>query len=178
MKLTIGQNVAYPNHGVCCIESLENKQIGGNSVEVFTLRVLSNNSVIFVPKINAKSVGIRPIINPSECSELMKLLSDDFEEISNDWKIRVRDYTAKIQAGNIFDITEALKQLTFLTYSKQLSFREQRLLEKAKFLVVSELAVVCSQTENEIDKRVTNLLAEACQKHLLEKVQVASSINH
>ena len=107
-----------------------------------------------------------------------KILADDFIEGSGDWKIRVRDYNTKIQSGDIFEVTDVLKQLTFLTYSKQLSFREQRLLEKAKFLVVSELAIVCSQSECEVEKTVDRLLKASCQQHLAEKVQVVSVANH
>ena len=178
MDFKIGQKVAYPNHGVCAIEGVDSKQVSGSLVEFYTLRILANNSVIFVPRANARSVGIRPIIDSSQCGELMKILAADFVEVSNDWKIRVRDYTAKIQTGNLFEVTEVLKQLTFLTYSKQLSFREQRLLEKAKFLVVSELALVCSQPECDIEKKVDALLIESCQKHIAERVQTAAVANH
>jgi CarD family transcriptional regulator len=169
MEFKIGQKVSYPNHGVCAIESVDSKQASGGLLEFYTLRVLSNNSVIFVPRANAKSVGLRPIINSLQCGQLINLLGEDFAEVSGDWKIRVREYTAKIQTGDIFEVTGVLQQLTFLTYSKQLSFREQRLLEKAKFLVVSELAVVCSQPECEVEKTIDRLLSEACQKHLSEK---------
>lgn len=177
MDLIIGQKVSYPNHGVCAVEKLESKQINGDTVEFYLLRILSNNSVIFVPKLNSNMVGIRPIITSVECSSLMNLLGEDFSETPNDWKIRVRDYSAKIQTGDVFEVAEVLKQLTFLTYSKQLSFREQRLLEKAKFLVVSELAIVCSKSESEISEKVDVLLTEACQKHLAEKVQEISLAN-
>lgn len=174
MDFKVGQKVSYPNHGVCAIESVEEKRVSGSQVEFYTLRVLANNSAIFVPKANAKSIGIRPIINSLQCGRLIKILGEDFIEGSGDWKIRVRDYNAKIQSGDIFEVTDVLKQLTFLTYSKQLSFREQRLYEKAKFLVVSELAIVCSQSECEIEKTVDRLLSDACQKHLSEKVKAVS----
>lgn len=174
MDFKIGQKVSYPNHGVCAIESVDSKQASGGLLEFYTLRVLSNNSVIFVPRANTKSVGLRPIINSLQCGQLIELLGEDFSEGSGDWKIRVRDYTAKIQTGDIFEVTDVLQQLTLLTYSKQLSFREQRLLEKAKFLVVSELAVVCSQAECEVEKTIDRLLSEACQRHLAEKVKTVS----
>lgn len=178
MDFKVGQKVSYPNHGVCAIESVDSKQVNSGVLEFYTLRVLSNNSAIFVPKANARSIGIRPIITSLQCGQLIKSLADNFIEGSGDWKIRVRDYTAKIQTGDIFEVTEVLKQLTFLTFSKQLSFREQRLLEKAKFLVVSELAIVCSQPECEVEKTVNRLITEACEKHSTEIVKAASVAIH
>jgi CarD family transcriptional regulator len=178
MGFRIGQKVSYPNHGVCSIESIDSKQIAGSSVEFYSLRLLSNNSIIFVPRNNAQTVGIRPIINSVQCSEVLQFLAEDFAEIVNDWKIRIRDFTAQIQTGNIFEVSDALKKLTFLTTFKQLSFREQRLFEKAKFLVVSELATVCSQTECETEERVDKCLAIACEKHKGEDAELVSSAAH
>jgi CarD family transcriptional regulator len=177
MDFKVGQKVSYPNHGVCAIESVEEKRVSGSQTEFYTLRLLANNSSIYVPKTNALAIGIRPVINSLQCGDLIKMLADDFLEGSGDWKIRVRDYNAQIQSGDIFAVSEVLKQLTFLTHSKQLSFREQRLLEKAKFLVVSELAVVCSQPECEIEKTVDRLLDHACQRHLSERVKTVSAAN-
>lgn len=178
MDFRIGQKVAYPNHGVCAVEGIGSKEICGNEVEVYTLRVLSNSSVIFVPKLNAKSVGIRPVISSPQCNQVMIFLGEDVSEIPSDWKVRVRVYSDKIQSGDIFAVAEVLKHLTCLTYSKQLSFREQRLFEKAKFLVVSELAIVCSQAQCDIEIKVDALIAKACQKHLSENPQSISAGNH
>lgn len=178
MDFRVGQKVSYPNHGVCAVEAVESKQVSGDEIEFYTLRLLSNNSVIFVPRLNARSIGIRPIISSPQCQKVLKFLSEDFAEVPTDWKVRVRNYNAQILSGDIFEIAEVLKQLNFLTYSKQLSFREQRLFEKAKFLIVSELAVVCSQAECDIEAKVDFLLKEACQKHSAEKFQTVSVANN
>jgi CarD family transcriptional regulator len=108
----------------------------------------------------------------------LDFLAEDFAEIAGDWKIRIRDFTAQIQTGDIFEVGDVLKKLTFLTTLKQLSFREQRLFEKAKFLVVSELATVCSQPECEIEEKVDKCLAVACQKHTDEKTELVSTAAH
>jgi len=178
MNYRIGQKVSYPNHGVCSIESIDSKQISGGAVEFYALRLLSNNSIIFVPKNNAQTIGIRPVISSAQCFEVLGFLGENFAEISNDWKIRIRDFTAQIQTGDLFAVSDALKKLTFLTTFKQLSFREQRLYEKAKFLVVSELAAVCLQPVCEIEEKVDHCLALACNKHHSELTQIAASVAH
>jgi CarD family transcriptional regulator len=178
MDFSIGQKVSYPNHGVCSIESIDSKQVSGCAVEFYSLRLLANNSTIFVPKGNAQVIGIRPVIKPVQCSKVLDFLAEDFAEIAGDWKIRIRDFTAQIQTGDIFEVGDVLKKLTFLTTLKQLSFREQRLFEKAKFLVVSELATVCSQPECEIEEKVDKCLAVACQKHTDEKTELVSTAAH
>jgi CarD family transcriptional regulator len=178
MIFRIGQKVSYPNHGVCKIENIANKGTNGNSEEFYSLRVLANNSVIFVPLANAASIGVRPVINALQCKTLMEFLAKDFDEPADDWKIRTRDFSLKLQTGDIFETADVLKQLAFLARAKKLSFREQRIFEKAKFLVVSELAVVCSQAECQIEAKVEEWLGCACASHDLEKVEIVSAAAH
>ena len=178
MLLNIGQKVSYPNHGVCIVETLDIKQVNGDDVEFYALRLLSNNSIIFIPKDNSEMVGIRPIIDSTQCKRVLKYLSEDFAEVLNDWKARTRDFICRLQTGDIYETADVLKKLTFLTRFKQLSFREQRLLEKTKFLIVSELAVVYAKSEDEMEKRVNKCLEKACEKHSLEKTQLVSSVAH
>jgi CarD family transcriptional regulator len=169
MNIRVGQKVAYPNHGVCRVEAIKKEQ----SEAFYALRVLANNSSILVPKTKAETVGIRPVINAVQCIDLMKFLADDFENPPCDWKARSRDFAAQLQTGDIFAVADVLKKLNFLCRVKTLSFREQRMLEKAKFLVVSELAIVCSQPECGVEEKVDAALAAACEKHEAEKTEFA-----
>jgi Transcriptional regulators, similar to M. xanthus CarD len=178
MNIRIGQKVAYPNHGVCRVEAIENKQIGERIEQFYSLRVLANNSSILVPKAKAETVGIRPVLNAVQCRDLLKYLAEDFENPPCDWKVRSREFISKFQTGDIFDVADILKKLKYLSQIKPLSFREQRMMEKAMFLIVSELALVCSQPECSIEEKVEASLAAACEKHSLENVKVISTGIH
>ncbi len=102
-------------------------------MKFYALRVLRDNSTIFVPMANAEAVGIRPIITSNQYRRLMNKLAADFEEVSGDWKERSREFTFKLQSGDVFQAADVLKKLTFLSHEKKLSFREQTFLEKARF---------------------------------------------
>jgi len=128
MQLTIGQKVAYPNQGVCLVEEIKQRTVGTNSMSGYSLRVLGDNSTIFVPAENTDSVGLRPLITSRQCRKLIDKLSEDFEPISGDWKTRSREFTEKLRSGDIFQAADVLKMLTFLSHEKKLSFREQTLL--------------------------------------------------
>ena len=88
-----------------------------------------------------------------------------FSFLSNDWKDRFKDFSEKMRTGDIFEAAEVLKHLTYLSNLKPLSFREQRMLERARYLVISELAAVCRQPECNIEPRVEQALTRACVKH-------------
>ena len=165
MELSVGQKVAYPNQGVCMVENIEKKTIGENQMKFYALRVLSDNSTIFVPTDNAEAVGIRPIIGNKQYKTLLGLLADDFEDVSDDWKVRSREFNEKLQSGDIFEAADVLKKLTYLSLEKKLSFREQSLLEKAKFLIVSELRNADLGTEGKLEKKIDDLIESACTNH-------------
>lgn len=69
MQFAIGQKVAYPNQGICVVEKIGKKRIGDAELRVYSLRLLSDNSIIFVPVANAGTVGIRPIMSGIQCKK-------------------------------------------------------------------------------------------------------------
>jgi len=161
----VGQKVVYPNHGIGTIEQIEQKQIGATALPFYTLRLAATNSLVLVPVSNAAEVGLRSPISSGECEVLFNVLADDFKSPANDWKDRFKDFSDRMRSGDIFEVANVLKHLTYLSHLKPLSFREQRMVERARYLVVSELAAVCRQPECNIEPRVEEALATACAKH-------------
>ena len=102
MKLNIGQKVAYPGQGVCEVEDICERSVGGCSTACYLLRVVGDSSHILVPIVNADAVGIRSVITTSQCRRLINRLADDFEDISTDWKTRSKQFAEKLQSGHVF----------------------------------------------------------------------------
>lgn len=178
MELSIGQKVAYPSQGVCMVEEIQKKTIGEASIQFYSLRVLSDNSIIFVPMANAESVGIRPVISTLQCKKLINRLSADFDLVSNDWKSRSKDFMVQLQSGDVFKAADVLKKLTFLSHEKKLSFREQNLLEKSKFLIMSEILSANPGDEESLRTEIERLVDLACKKHLRSQPKVMSVAIH
>ncbi|MEZ5422095.1 MAG: CarD family transcriptional regulator [Pyrinomonadaceae bacterium] len=173
MKLEIGKKVCYPGQGVCSVESRTERNIGDSKIKGFYLRVVSDNSSIFVPETNVDSVGLRPVITGSQCKRLITRLAEDFESASSDWKSRSREFMQKLQSGDIFATADVLKKLTYLSHEKRLSFREQTLLEKAKFLIVSEITSSSEQDPAETEVQVIARVERACAKHSAARPRAA-----
>lgn len=172
----VGQQVVYPNHGIAFIERIEEKLIGAASMQFYMLRLRESDSVVMVPVANAQTVGLRLPIAAHDCERLFQKLEADFVAPETDWKDRFKDFSEKMRTGDIFSIAAVLKRLTFLNQVKALSFREQRMFEKAGYLVVSELAAVCQQEESHVRERVQAALARACTVH--QATLAAASVGH
>ncbi len=165
MDFRVGDKVVYPNHGVGIIEEVTSRSVNGSdSEEFYMLRIHSNASLVMVPTANVKSVGLRKIIKKTDVEGLFKLLAEDFFEPEADWKGRYKDHSEKMRTGSIFQVAEVLKNLVYLSYKKSLSFREKRMLDRAKQLIVSEVATVRSMNEKSVEDQIDRALNEAYER--------------
>ena len=175
MEFKPGQKVIYPNHGIAIVEQIDTRQFNGEQQEFYLLRVRENNSLVMVPRRNADEIGLRKPIAGRQCDDLLQVLSRDFAAPPHDWKNRFKDFSDKMRSGDLFAVAEVLKTLTWLNQAKPLSFREKRMLERARYLVISELACVCRRTEASMETKVDEALRGACRKHTLTFSRTATS---
>jgi CarD family transcriptional regulator len=153
----IGDKVIYPNHGLGVIERIETKTIMGTTCGFYQLR-MAGETTVFVPVDNVDGVGLRRAINDDEVQKLFSLLSDGKIDSHQNWKGRFKDNSDRMRTGSIYDVVEVLKSLMFLSKSKSLSFREKRMLDRAKFLVVSEITEVMGEKTPAIEDKVEKAL--------------------
>jgi len=158
VSFQIGDKVIYPNHGLGVVEKVEEKTIFGTTTGFFHLRIISNETTVLVPVANVDNVGLRRAITDEEVERLFGLLSDGKIDNHQNWKGRFKDNSDKMRTGSIYDMADVLKSLTFLAKSKSLSFREKRMLDRAKSLIVSEISEVMRLTPEGVDERVTQTL--------------------
>jgi len=161
MDFRVGEKVVYPNHGVGIIEEVSSRSVNGQPEEFYMLRIHSNASLVMVPTANVKSVGLRRIIKKNDVDGLFKLLQEDFFEPESDWKGRYKDHSEKMRTGSIFQVAEVLKNLVYLSYRKSLSFREKRMLDRAKQLIISEVATVRGLNEKSVEDQIDRMMSEA-----------------
>ena len=161
MTFEVGDKVIYPNHGLGVVERIEDKTILGTTCGFYHLRIVANDTVVLVPVTNVDGVGLRRAIGDEEVERLFGLLGDGKIDNHQNWKGRFKDNSDKMRSGSIYEVADVLKSLTFLAKSKSLSFREKRMLDRAKFLIVSEVSEVMRETAPAIDARV-DVALERC----------------
>jgi CarD family transcriptional regulator len=157
----VGDKVIYPNHGLGIVERVEEKTILGQTLGFFHLRIVSTDTTVLVPVSNVDGVGLRKAISDEEVERLFQLLSDGKIDNHQNWKGRFKDNSDKMRTGSIYDMCDVLKSLTFLSKSKSLSFREKRMLDRAKALIVSEISEVVREKAPDVEAKVDSAL-EKC----------------
>ena len=161
MTFQVGDKVIYPNHGLGIVERIEEKTILGTTCGFYHLRIVANDTTVLVPVTNVDGVGLRRAITDEEVERLFGLLGDGKIDNHQNWKGRFKDNSDKMRSGSIYEVADVLKSLTFLSKSKSLSFREKRMLDRAKFLIISEVSEVVRETAVTIEGRVDRAL-ERC----------------
>ena len=162
LTFKVGDKVVYPNHGVALIENVEKVSVAGQTIKCYCLRVAANKTMVKVPTGNVETVGLRRIIDEKEAERLMRRLRDTEVATGTDWKERFQENADKMRTGDLKDVVDVLKSLTVLAQQKELSDRERRMLEKARYLLVSELAaaeaIEDAKVEEKLDKALQTLL--------------------
>ena len=155
-----GDKVVYPNHGIGVIEDIQEREFFGQQECFYSLRILANDTMVMVPLANADGVGLRKIIKGADVDRVMEILRDSDLDLHKNWKGRFKENSNKMRTGSIYEVAEVYKNLAYLSRSKALSYREKRMLDKARYLLVSEMSVAgrMSETliESKIDEALTN----------------------
>ena len=118
----------------------------------------ASETLVLVPVDNVEGVGLRRAIPDGDVKKLYTLIGNGKIDNHLNWKGRFKDNSDKMRTGSIYDVVDVLKNLNFLSTSKHLSFREKRMLDRARFLVVSEISEVSSETTDAVDGKVAKAL--------------------
>jgi CarD family transcriptional regulator, regulator of rRNA transcription len=161
LSFEIGDKVVYPNHGVGVIEQISSRTIGPNVQKFYLLKIKASSLKVEVPFSNVGSVGLRPVVKNGEVTKIMSFLMDGKCDNNADWKDRFKENSDKMRTGSLLEVAVVLKSLLMLAKSKPLSFREKKMLERARYLLVTELAMARNSDETEVEDMLNKALAKS-----------------
>jgi CarD family transcriptional regulator len=161
MDYKIGDKVVYPNHGVGVIEQINYGVLNGRTERYYMIRVVVSGLRVMVPQSNAATVGLRSVIRSTDTSKVLGFLEKGKLNSHHDWKHRFKENSERMRTGSLLEVAVVLKSLVSLSRSKPLSFREKKMLERAKYLLVSEMATARNLTAENAEGLVVKSLAKA-----------------
>ncbi|HET9184413.1 MAG TPA: CarD family transcriptional regulator [Candidatus Angelobacter sp.] len=161
LAFQIGDKVVYPNHGVGIIEQISSRTIGPIVQKFYLLKIKASSLKVEVPFNNVDVVGLRPVVKNGEINKIMAFLMDGKCDNHQDWKYRFKENSDKMRTGSLLEVAIVLKSLLMLAKEKPLSFREKKMLDRARYLLVTELAMVKNSEESEIEDILNKALAKS-----------------
>ena len=151
----VGDKIVYPMHGAGTIDAIEEKNILGEKQNYYIIKMPGEVKVM-VPTDKAEEVGVRSVIGKEEAAKVMSVLGQNETEMSQNWNKRYRDNMDKMKSGDIYEVADVVRNLSFKQKEKGLSTGEKKMLNNAKQILVSELVLAEHASQEEVEKLVEN----------------------
>lgn len=153
-KFSIDEKVVYPSQGVGLITEIFEKNFRGTTMTYYKIYIEVSDMVVLVPIEKAEELGIRPIVGAEEAEKALNSLSDDFEPITSDWKLRYQMNLDLLKKGTIADIAAIVRCLYNRSKVKELPILERKLYDQAKKLLEDEISIAMGLSEKEVESMI------------------------
>ena len=172
----IGDKIVYPMHGAGVIDAIEEKDILGEKQSYYILKMPGEVKVM-VPTAKAEEVGVRNIIDKSSADKVIGILEQDETIMDKNWNKRYRDNMEKMKSGDIYEVADVVRNLSFKQKEKGLSTGEKKMLNNAKQIMISELVLAEHASQEEVEQLVENKINTSYKMFRTEDMQPESVVN-
>ena len=139
----VGDKIVYPMHGAGVIDAIEEKDILGEKQAYYILKMPGEVKVM-VP------------IDKESADKVFGVFEKDETEMDKNWNKRYRDNMDKMKSGDIYEIADVVRNLSFKQKEKGLSTGEKKMLNNAKQILVSELVLAEHSSQAEVEQLIEN----------------------
>jgi CarD family transcriptional regulator len=162
MNFQPGEKIVYPNHGVGTIENISLRAFEGRSERFYLLRLNCSSMTVMVPFSHVGELGLRKVTRNGDIARVLVFLSEGSCPRNADWKDRFKENSEKMNHGSLPEIAEVFKSLVIQQTRKPLSFREKKMLDRARHMLVTELSISRGLSEPDACNLLERTLAKAC----------------
>lgn len=160
MTFKVGDDVVYPSQGAGTIEEMTTREVLGEQHEYLKIVFISGDMEVLVPLRKGREVGLRLTIGKDEVEQLRDTIVKADLSLPNQWPPRFRAEQDIISSGNAYDLAKLLGVLYQRDLDKGLAATEREIMEKAKDMLASELAVVqkvkLSQAKQDLEQFIAD----------------------
>lgn len=161
MTFQIGERVVYPNQGVAVVENISARAFGCQFERFYLLRISSSRMTVMVPFSHVGDVGLRKVTKTADVSKVLQFLSGGSSRSCQDWKDRFKENSDKMRFGNLLETAQVLKCLLLIQKEKPLSFREKKMLDRARHMLLTEVATARGISERAAEDLLNGALSRA-----------------
>jgi CarD family transcriptional regulator len=152
------QQVVYPSQGVGLIISIEEKVFKNQKTLYYVIYLEVSDMTIMVPIDKAVELGIRAIVPRDEAQRALDLISEDYEPIPSDWKLRYQMNLDLLKKGSVMDIATIVRSLYHRSKVKELPILERKLYDSALKLLEDEVSFSLKKPKDEVESLIFDRL--------------------
>lgn len=147
----VGDKVFYPMHGAGIVKAISEKNFRGEMENYCLITIPSSHMDVMLPVKKASNAGLRPVVD----GESVKKMLQDFYHAEHTcelpWKQRYSSNMEKVRTGDFEAGLEVVSDLQYRNKEKPLNASEKQMLNNAKRLIVSELALIKDISETQAE---------------------------
>ena len=172
----VGDYIVYPMHGAGTIDAIEEKDILGQKQAYYIIRMPGEVKVM-IPTAQAEKVGIRNVIGKEQAEKVFEVLSEDETQKELNWNKRYRENMDKMKTGDIYEVADVVRNLSFKQKEKGLSTGEKKMLLNAKQILVSELALVNQASEEQVEGLIEDKISSSFKTFRMDNIGNNNEVN-
>jgi len=154
LRYQLRQPVVYPLHGVGKVLRIEERPFLDRRLLYYIIYIEVSDMTVMVPVDKADSLGIRPIVDRRESQKALKLISETYEPVPTDWKLRYQMNLDLLKSGSIIDIATVVRTLYHRSKIKELPILERKLFDSALRLLMDEVSLSLEKNKDEVEHLV------------------------
>jgi CarD family transcriptional regulator len=161
-KYSVGDKVVHPQHGAATIQKKVKQDFDGEKRDYFLLDIATEQLTVMIPVEKVEDL-IRPVISKTKSREVLKALKGEPEEAGSNWSRWYKVLNEKMTSGDIFQVAEVVRDLSYAQQTKGISPALKRMLSKARLTLSSELAFSLEVDEEEAVRKLDRALPKVDQ---------------
>ena len=156
----VGDHVVYPMHGAGVIVAIEEREVLGEKQKYYIMALPIGDMKVMIPMKSVDELGLRQVSSDEDVQRVYKILQGEQTAMSSNWNRRYRANMEKIKSGDIFEVSEVVRNLAIRENEKGLSTGERKMLDNARQILMSELVIAQDSTEEEIAERIAGFFEQ------------------
>jgi len=150
----VDQKIVYPSQGVGVILSIQDKKFKDQVIPYYVIYLEVSDMTVMVPVDKAEELGIRAIVDKEEAMRALNLISEEYEPIPSDWKLRYQMNLDLLKKGSVIDIATIVRSLYHRSKVKELPILERKLYDSALKLLEDEVSFSLGKSKEEIESLI------------------------
>lgn len=152
--LNVGDKVFVGKYGAGIIRNIEERDFFGKISKYIIVFLFADEMDLFIPMEKIQYYNIRNICDEEIMERALNILKQKPKAIEKNWNKRYRKNSKKINSGSIYKICQVIRDLYYLKKEELLPPGEEKILQRAESMIVSELMLVYSISIDEAYKKI------------------------
>ncbi len=175
MQFTKGKIVIHPHHGPSTVQEIATRTIRGERTKYLTLLTHEGEISVSMPTDRAEELGIRRVMDLAGVREIFDVLMDESGPHNRIWSRRYKDYTQRLNSGDVATIAGLVRDLMRRNEERRVSYGEMGVLREAHALLTAELALSLDRTAEQVAQMVESaVLNDVAPKFTADGLALAS----